>query len=282
MDIDLARTFLEVVGSGSFVAAAERLHLTQTAVSARIKTLEDQLGRRLFIRNKSGAHLTPAGQRFQHDALTLVQVWESAKQRIALLPNQETVFNLGAELSLWDPLVTNWLIWMRTRFPQVALRTEIAAPAPLLEGLRNGALHLAVLYNPPSQPDLVIELLTDEKLVMVATGDDDRIDPNEYVHVDWGPAFKINRDTAFPNLANPSLSVSLGPLALSYLLTVGGVGYFRLSAVRPYLAERRLRLVRNAPEFSYSVHVAYSRRSDTRLLDQARAALRSCVASPVP
>ena len=60
MDISLARTFLEVLASGSFGAAAERLHLTQTAVSARIKALEDQLGRRLFVRNKAGARLTEA------------------------------------------------------------------------------------------------------------------------------------------------------------------------------------------------------------------------------
>ncbi|MBF3232891.1 LysR family transcriptional regulator, partial [Pseudomonas aeruginosa] len=44
MDIDLARTFLEIARSGSFVAAAERLHLTQTAVTARIQNLEGQLG----------------------------------------------------------------------------------------------------------------------------------------------------------------------------------------------------------------------------------------------
>ncbi|WP_210325107.1 helix-turn-helix domain-containing protein [Mesorhizobium silamurunense] len=46
MDIDRARTFLEIVHSGSFLKAADRLHVTQTTVSARIRTLEDELGRR--------------------------------------------------------------------------------------------------------------------------------------------------------------------------------------------------------------------------------------------
>ncbi len=44
MDINLARTFLEIVASGNFVRAAERLHLTQTAVSMRVRTLEELLG----------------------------------------------------------------------------------------------------------------------------------------------------------------------------------------------------------------------------------------------
>lgn len=44
MDTVLARTFLEIVAAGNFGRAAERLHVTQTAVSARVRTLEDQLG----------------------------------------------------------------------------------------------------------------------------------------------------------------------------------------------------------------------------------------------
>ena len=61
MDITLARTFLAIVSAGSFARAAERLHVTQTAVSARVQALEAEIGRRLFVRNKAGAHLTPAG-----------------------------------------------------------------------------------------------------------------------------------------------------------------------------------------------------------------------------
>ncbi len=62
MDITLARTFLDIVSAGSFVRAAERLHVTQTAVSARVRTLEEQVGATLFVRNKAGASLTPAGE----------------------------------------------------------------------------------------------------------------------------------------------------------------------------------------------------------------------------
>ncbi len=75
MDINLAKTFLYVVASGSFVATAERLNLTQTAVSARIRTLENLLNRTLFVRNKAGARLTTAGERFLRYATTMIQVW---------------------------------------------------------------------------------------------------------------------------------------------------------------------------------------------------------------
>ena len=62
MDTELARTFLEIVSTGSFVHAAERLHVGQTTVSARIRLLEERLGRQLFVRNRNGATLTPAGE----------------------------------------------------------------------------------------------------------------------------------------------------------------------------------------------------------------------------
>jgi DNA-binding transcriptional LysR family regulator len=58
VDIELARTFVEIVKTRSFVRAAEQLNVTQTTVSSRIRALEEQLGRPLFIRNKSGASLT--------------------------------------------------------------------------------------------------------------------------------------------------------------------------------------------------------------------------------
>ena len=62
MAVDLARTFLAIVRCGSFVGAAEHLHLTQAAITARVQSLESQLNCSLFVRNRSGATLTPNGE----------------------------------------------------------------------------------------------------------------------------------------------------------------------------------------------------------------------------
>ena len=73
MDIEQARTFLAITAHGSFLEAAKQLHLTQSTVSARIQRLEEELGARLFIRNRSGASLTSAGRRFLEHAKRLVR-----------------------------------------------------------------------------------------------------------------------------------------------------------------------------------------------------------------
>ncbi len=277
MDIGLAKTFLEVAATGSFIAAAGRLNITQTAVSARIRTLEDQLGRQLFIRNKSGAKLTAAGERFIRHATTLVQVWERARQQVDLPPGRTEIASVGAEISLWNPLLVDWLVWMKHEAPQIALHADVDIQSRLIERLDNGALDLALLYNPPPQSSqTVVELLMDEKLVMVTTAPEgDPVAPEDYVDVDWGPAFVANRQAAFPGIVNPGVHMSHGPLALLYLIRVGGMGYFRLSAVQPYLHDGRLRRVSGAPEFSYSVHMVYSKRAEPALMQSMRTGFKA-------
>src|SRR5690606_11987333 len=121
MDIGVARTFLEVVKTGSFVSAAAKLNLTQTAVSARIRVLEDQLDRPVFIRNMAGASRARAGEQSLRLATTLVRVWERARRAVALPHGRETVVTVGAELSLWSPLLRHWLLWMRRECPEIAV-----------------------------------------------------------------------------------------------------------------------------------------------------------------
>lgn len=280
MDINLARTFLEVAATGSFIAAAERLNLTQTAVSARIRTLEEQLGCKLFVRNKSGARLTAAGERFMRHATNLIQVWERARQQVALPPGCEHGLSLGGEPSLWDPLLSEWLIWMHHQCPEIALRAEVDSSMRLLERVLDGSLDLAVVYNPPQRPDLVAEPIVEEKLVMITTSADGLINPEHYVYVDWGPNFATNHEAAFPELSSPPVSISLGPLALTYLLNVGGCGYLRTSTARPFLADGRLHRVTDAPEFSYSAYAIYASRHDRNIINRARSGLRAVAIAP--
>ena len=169
MDITLARTFLEIVDCGNFVRAAERLHVTQTAVSVRVQSLEEQLGRKLFVRNKAGATLTPAGEQFLRYAPLLIQVWERAKHQVAVPPGLRAVVAVGAELSLWNPFLIDWLVWMRRSTPQLALRTQVGLPEGLMNQVSEGILDLAVLYAPQHRQGLKVELLMKEKLVLVTT-----------------------------------------------------------------------------------------------------------------
>lgn len=281
MDVTLARTFVEIVDAGTFMHAAERLHITQTAVSARIRTLENTLGRQLFVRNKSGASLTAAGERFLRHARTLVQVWEHARHQVAVPPGRRAVVTVGCDLSLWDPLLIDWLLWMRRAAPQLAVRTRVSPPANLLDDVLAGVIDIAVVYAPKQQPGLKVELLMEEKLVLVTTSRGKSRRPSGYVFVDWGPEFAAQHDLAFPELSNASIFVGLGPLGREYLLEAGGSGYFRANVVRRYVRNGRLHLVPNAPVFLYPAYAVYAESADPKVVTPALTGLRHVAISSV-
>jgi len=273
MDIDRARTFLEIIHSGSFLNAADRLHVTQTTVSARIRTLEEELGRKLFTRNRNGAQLTAAGREFQRYAQSMVQLWERARHQLAVPAGRTSIVALGGELSLWNPLLLDWLVWMRKTMPHVAIRAQVGVPDQLLEQLRTGVLDIAVLYAPKLLPGFTVRLLQEEQLVLVRSTvrpvDDDA---TAYVEVDWGPQFAARHEEGVRGFGEPGLMVGLGPLGLSYILRAGGMGYFRKGAAVPHIEAGELELVEGAPEFTYPVYALHPETAEDR--DDIREALR--------
>lgn len=275
MDIELARTFVEIVSTGSFIKAAERLHVAQTTVSARVRLLEEQLGRPLFVRHKGGATLTPAGERFLRFAPTFVQLWQRARQQVAVPDGHRAVLTVGSEVSLWHPLLLEWVRMMRQSHPDIALRVHVDVPQDLITHVAAGLVDIAIMYAPQHRPGLEVNLLMEEELVLVTTDlSTYRADDPRYVHVEWGSDFSLHHGVSFPDTI-PSLVVNLGPLALDYVLLEGGSGYFRKHTVQPYLESGKLQLVPDAPHFSYPVYALHSANIDAKTLGAALAVLRS-------
>lgn len=272
MDIELARTFLEILRCRSFSAAAESLCVTQTTVTMRMHKLEERLGCRLMERNRSGVAMTPDGERFAEHASRLVQTWETAQRELPLPQGIRRVLALGGELSLWDPLLTGWLHALRESVPQLAVRIEVGARHALQEKLTEGVLDAVLVHQADYWPSLQVELLQEERLVMVRTPGADATAP--YLYVDWGELFRREHDAALPQFASPVISVSLGPLALHYLLNHSGMGYFRLGVIQPYLQRGMLERVVDMPEFSYPVYLVHPRERRSEDLDEALALLR--------
>ena len=275
MDIDLARTFLEIVRTGSFMAAADRLHITQTTVTARVQNLEGQLGCRLFVRNRSGATLTDHGERFASHASQLVQTWEAARRELPLPQGAESVLTLGAEISLWNPLLLNWLSALRDVLPDVALRIEVGEPRSLHERLEQGVLEAVLVHQPDYWPCMQVEQLLEEKLILVRTPHT----AEPYVYVEWGAHFRQQHDAALPEKARAGLTMDLGPLAIQYLVANGGSGYFRTRVAQPYLENGALIREADAPEFSYPVFLVYSRARKSAPLESAFSVLHTTLAN---
>ena len=270
MDISLARTFLEIVRSGSLIAASEQLHVTQAAITARVQSLESQLNCTLFVRNRAGARLTADGEAFVAYANQMVQLWEAAQRDLPLLKGFDNVLHVGGETSLYNPLILHWVRKLRSQISSHAIRTEVGDGAILLRKLEQGTLDAALVFQPAYWPGLQVEELLEEKLIQVYLPQN----PEPYIYIDWGEGFRRQHDAALPDKAKAELSFNLGPLALQYLLECGGSGYFRTRVVQSYLDSGVLLRVPMAPEFSFPTYLVYSRERDTPVLQQAIGLLR--------
>ena len=279
MDVNLALTYLAIVECGSFQAAAERLNVTQSTVSARIQTLEGELGQPLFLRGRHGAHMTDAGSRFRSYAEGMVRLWQRARQDIALPADLNYSIAVAGQISLWDRLLPQWLRWMRDRAPQIALRIEVDSPEQIIRQLVEGGLAIAVLYTSASRDGLIVEALFEDRLILVQGGGG-AAGPGSpgYVYVDWGSEVSTAHAEAWPGREAPAIFVRIGALGLQHVLSNGGSGYFPERAVRGALADGRLSIVEGAPEFRRPVWMIRNADRDDAAIALACEGLREVVA----
>ncbi|MFT3730280.1 MAG: LysR family transcriptional regulator [Hyphomicrobium sp.] len=258
MDVNLARTFLVVAETGSFVDTARKLNITQSTVSARIKGLEDLLGRPLFTRSKAGAELTGAGELFQKHALAMVRVWQQAQLQVSLADQHPEHISVGAPLSMWSGFLLKWAAGLRLQIPGIAVSATAGSSNVLNQRLIEGTLDLAIMYRPSPPPGLTIEHLFDEEFVLVSSAKPTaRRGVNDYLLVDWGADFIQDHAAAFPEHANPALSLDLGPMGLDYLLANECSGYFPARMVRGLISRGRVREPKRARKFVYPVYMVY-------------------------
>lgn len=128
LDLYKLKIFSVVVQEGSFSAAAERLYMTQPAVSQHMKELESSLGRQLFQRGWRGVRLTHHGEvlnRYAAEIFALVAKAESALTDVEHLSSGRV--RLGVTPGIGVYLAPDWVQYFRTRYPQltVALQTGI-------------------------------------------------------------------------------------------------------------------------------------------------------------
>ncbi|ETR75615.1 transcriptional regulator [Afipia sp. P52-10] len=270
MDTELARTFLTVIAVGNFVNAAERLHVSQSTVSTRIQTLEQQLGCELFVRNKAGTTLTAAGRQFQRHASTLVRTVEQARHDIGIPKGFLGTLVVGGRIGLWEEFLLEWLPLMRTRSPDVSVRAEIGLEAEIMQGLVEGRVDIGVMYTPQSRPGLKVEQLFEERLVLVSTDRRSKPEPQPgYVYVDWGPEFQARHGALFPNYEGAAVTANIGWLGLQHVLLNGGSGYFPMRTIQRHLRTKMLTVVRDAPEFLLPAYAVYPAEHDARLFGHA-------------
>lgn len=275
MDVVLAKTFLAIAETGSFKAAAERLFVTQSAISMRVKALEEALGRRLFVRSKSGAELTPAGDQFQRHAVALLRVWQHAQLEVSLSEHHVDHLAIGAEISLWEAFLLDWVGWLRSARKTMAVTATYGTSQTLIERLLEGTVDIAIAYRATARPGITVEHLMDDELILVSSdAKATKVSDRTYVFVNWGPEFTADHADTFPQLSKTGLHLDLGAVGVNYLLSYKASGYFPRRIVQPHLDQGRLVMVKQTRRIVFPVYVAYPEERNVDMFDPILKRLR--------
>jgi DNA-binding transcriptional LysR family regulator len=184
LDLDLVRCFITVVESGSFTQAAKRLRLTQSAVTLKIKRLEDLIQRRLFLRTIKPLELSLEGEIVLGYASRLLDLNREVIQRVAG-PPETNLLRLGIVEHFGYHYFPVWLSEFKRGWPNVQIVTDMGMSCDLLKGLEEERYDLVIAsagYTAMAQeetaPALKEQHLHKEPLAWTQA-EDSKIDPRK-------------------------------------------------------------------------------------------------------
>ncbi|MGF0539147.1 LysR family transcriptional regulator [Agrobacterium sp. ES01] len=227
MQIGLIETFLDLMETRNFNRTAERMGVTQSTVSHRVKSLETEFGKRLFSRNKGGTAPTSAGLRFHDHARALQRQWHEAARAVESAGAFEHSIRIGVQQDVAEQLAGPWLSKIHQELPTTSIYMEVDYSTQMNRDLASGELDLAVLYTPHFLPDLHYEKIGEITYQLVSTlspfAADLRLETYRSTH--YSPAFERTHRIALPHLVGATLSTGQNVAMTSLLKSMGGAAF---------------------------------------------------------
>jgi DNA-binding transcriptional LysR family regulator len=172
MELDHVEAFVAIVRRGGFTPASATLHLSQPAISRRIRLLEQELGAPLFERLRRGVILTDAGRAFLPHAEALLACMRDGIDAVeAIRGTSRGTVTLALVGTLASTTLTEHLRRFRDAFPAVDLRLRTASSAEVSALVLRGEAALGLRYEVDPDPELVSATIHQEPLVPVCAPD---------------------------------------------------------------------------------------------------------------
>ncbi|PTM59911.1 LysR family transcriptional regulator [Desmospora activa] len=208
MQINQLITFLEVVKTGHFREAARRLNLTQPAVSAQIRSLEESLGSALFHRQP--VSLTAAGKAFLPHARQMIALAETGRRAVQdSQTTQRGSITVGASSGAALAVLPRMLRYFHGNQPDVRVSVHTLPASTIINGLHEGRLDAGILYGSLEDTELVRQVLLYDRFVLI-TPYDHTLAIHSYLSMDelkTTPLISLTPETPERQLLNRLFSV---------------------------------------------------------------------------
>jgi len=258
VDTELLKTFLEVSKTRHFGRAAEALYLTQSAVSFRIRQLENQLGVNLFTRHRNNIRLTPAGEKLLPYAETLMSTWQAARKEVANT-SRHNEFTIGASASLWECMLNDWLGRLYRQQPALQFEARIAQRQSLVKQLHERQLDLLITTEAPKMDEFSSQLLGNFTLGLYCDGPSRLKSDMNYLRLEWGPDFHQHEAGLIAPDDIPLLTTSSAQLARQQLGALNGYAWLPSAWAK---AQGNLHTVADSTTLSRPLYAIWLQNSD--------------------
>lgn len=171
INFELYKVFYEVANAKSISKGAERLMISQPAVTQSIKTLEDELNGKLFVRTPKGVILTNEGEVLYNYIKEGMTYFINGKNKFESLKNLDSgVINIGSTTTISENYLMPYLKEFSLKYPNVIINIKNDLTDNLIKDLRNGNLDIIIMaYNDNYIKDLNINYLTDLNDIFVSS-----------------------------------------------------------------------------------------------------------------
>ena len=169
MTIRYLRTLIATADYGSFGAAAEAVHISQSAVSMQMRAIEESVGAEIFDRSTRPPSLTPTGRQVLNYARRIVFLYDEMRDNVSDVGNLSGTLALGAVPTTLVGLMPRALAMLRSIHPRLQIALKFNLSASLVESIRRGEIDAAILSQPPEPlPGISIRPIKTEPLFVIA------------------------------------------------------------------------------------------------------------------
>ncbi len=266
MQLELIETFLDLCETRSFNRTAERLRVTQSTISGRIKALEAIIGRRLFQRSRAGTALTTEGLRFEPHARSMRHSWITALNATRDVGMSGVTMRIGLQHDLVSIQIDRLISGFREALPDTHIYVEADYSMQMCADLVSGAQDIAVLYSPQTHADIHFETLGEVAYMMVSTTADRLADvsADSYILANYAPSFAHTHAAILPDLTNVSLSIGQNGAMVDLLTSLSGTAYVLRHSATALVRAGSCRHVQDAPVITQPVFAGVNRRNHHR------------------
>lgn len=209
MDLVLAESLVAVADAGAVTAAAQRIHISQSALSRRLQQLESDLGAQLLIRGRHGAELTEAGRLAVVECRAMLARYETMRRDIAEhLGLRRGTVTLGGGATVTSCLLPQAIAAFRADYPGIRFLVKEAGSHQVIDDVAQGRIQIGIVTLPVVHDDLEVTPLAEDEIVLVARRDDSLDPPAEPADLNGRGVIAFEPGSAIRRIVDASLSAA--------------------------------------------------------------------------